>query len=133
MSRVLKSVPLLALAFWACRADGDLPPFYRTVAVPKERLASADARSRGRALYQKHCALCHGTEADGKGVRREGFPSQARDFTDPAWRHGTSPRRIFYAAREGVHGTAMPSWKALDESDTWDIVAWVLAAGERKS
>jgi mono/diheme cytochrome c family protein len=123
---------LLALTLSACRADGDLPPFYRTVGVPKQRLASADARSRGRALYQEHCALCHGTEADGKGVRREGFSSQPRDFTDPAWRNGTSPRRIFYAVREGVRGTAMPSWKALDESDTWDIVAWVLAAGERR-
>jgi mono/diheme cytochrome c family protein len=130
MSRLAKGLLLLALPLSACRADRDLPPAYRDLAIPKERLASAEARAHGRALYLEHCALCHGVNADGKGVRREGFSSQPRDFTDPNWRKTTSPRRVFYAVREGVAGTAMPSWKALDEKDCWDVTAYVLSVSE---
>jgi mono/diheme cytochrome c family protein len=130
MSRLAKRLLLLALPLSACRADGELPPTYRGLAVPKDRLASADARSHGRALFLEHCALCHGASADGKGVRSEGFSSQPRDFTDPNWRRATTPRRVFYAVREGVSGTAMPSWKALDEKDCWDVTAYVLSVSE---
>jgi mono/diheme cytochrome c family protein len=124
-------IPLLTLPLSACKADGDLPPPYGDIAVPKELVASPQARARGRALYLQHCALCHGEAADGRGVRREGFPTQPRDFTDPAWRRRTSPRRIFYAVREGVRGTAMPAWKALDEKDCWDLVAYLLSVSEK--
>jgi high-affinity iron transporter len=93
--------------------------------VPGERLASTQARERGRRLFLEHCALCHGVRADGHGVRREGLSSPPRDFTDPSVRRKTSPRRMFFAIREGVRGTAMPSWKALDEEQTWDVVAFL--------
>jgi high-affinity iron transporter len=98
--------------------------------VPEARLRSPEARERGRAHFEARCALCHGVRADGQGVRREGLSSRPRDFTDPAWRRGTSPRRVYFAIREGVAGTAMPSWKSLDEDDAWDLVAFLLAVGE---
>jgi high-affinity iron transporter len=93
--------------------------------VPGERLVSAEARERGRMLFLEHCALCHGAGADGRGVRREGLSSPPRDFTDPSVRRKSSPRRMYYEIREGVRGTAMPSWKALDEGQTWDLVAFL--------
>jgi high-affinity iron transporter len=101
--------------------------------VPEERLASAQARERGRALFAEHCALCHGERADGRGVRREGLSTRPRDFTDPAWRLRTSPRAVFVAIREGVPRTAMPSWKSLDSEQTWDLVAFLLSAGRAPS
>ena len=59
-----------ALAGWACNdPDRDLPPRYREVAVPQERLASAAAQERGRRLYLGNCALCHGEHVDGQGRR----------------------------------------------------------------
>jgi hypothetical protein len=36
---------------------------------------------------------------------------------------------VFYVIREGVHGTAMPSWKALPDDAIWDLVAYVLSVG----
>ena len=125
MSRWLTILSLMSLPLLACRADGDLPPSYRAIRVPGERLASTDARERGRRLFLEHCALCHGERADGFGVRREGLSSPPRDFTDPSLRRKTSPRRMFFEIREGVRGTAMPSWKALDEGQTWDLVAFL--------
>jgi len=125
MSRVQKLLFVLALVLSGCSPDRDLPPSYRDLAVPKERLASPEARERGRALYQQNCALCHGVEADGRGVRREGFSSPPRDFSDPDVRRRVSPRRMFFEIREGVRGTAMPSWKSLSEGETWDLVAYL--------
>ena len=111
-----------------CRGS-DLPPPYRDLAVPVERLASAEARQQGRALYLVSCALCHGERGDGNGVRQN-LSSHPRDFTDPAWRRRMTPRRVFYVIHEGVQGTAMPAWKALDEGETWDLVAYVLSLAE---
>lgn len=100
--------------------------------MPESRLRSPAARERGRRLYLEHCALCHGERADGRGVRREGLSSPPRDFTDPAWRQRTSPRRVFYTIREGSAGTAMAAWKSLDEGETWDLAAYLLAVSERR-
>jgi hypothetical protein len=44
-----------------------------------------------------------------------------------------TPRAIFFAVREGVSGTAMPSWKSLDEAEAWDLVAFLLSVGEPKA
>ena len=93
-------------------ATADLPEPYRSIAVPEERLRSAEARAHGRALFLQHCALCHGERADGRGVRQQALSTPPRDFTDPAWRARTSPRQVFHVIREGSPGTPMPAWKS---------------------
>jgi hypothetical protein len=55
--------------------------------------------------------------------------SAPRDFTSSGWRRSTSPRRVFFAIREGLAGTPMASWKALSEQDAWDMTAYVLSLG----
>jgi high-affinity iron transporter len=110
--------------------DSDLPREYRRIDVPTAQLASAEARAQGRTLFQQHCALCHGERGDGLGVRREGLTSPPRNFTDPAWRASTSPRRVFFAIREGLRGTPMPGWKSLTERDAWDMTAFLLSLGD---
>jgi mono/diheme cytochrome c family protein len=117
------------IALLACDG-GDLPAAYRDLEVPAERLASAEARTRGEVLYLKNCALCHGERGDGHG-RRRNLSSRPQDFTDPIWARQAEPRRVYVAVREGVAGTAMASWKALDEDETWDVVAYVLSFAGR--
>ena len=128
--RVITALLATLLVFSGCDDERDLPRDYRSLEVPQARLESAAARQRGRALFVEHCALCHGEHADGHGERREGFARPPRDFTSAAWRRGTAPRRVFFAIREGIRGTAMPAWKALDHEQTWDLVAYVLAVSE---
>jgi high-affinity iron transporter len=112
--------------------DSDLPRPYRRIEIPAAWMASSEAQRRGASLFQEHCALCHGERGDGRGIRREGLTSAPRDFTNPQWRASTSPRHVFYAIREGLHGTPMPSWKALSEQDGWALTAHVLSLGERR-
>jgi high-affinity iron transporter len=107
-----------------------LPPEYRGLEVPEIQLASIEARNNGRILYLENCALCHGTRADGHGVRRN-LSSRPQSFTDRAWRDRSSPRSVYFVIQEGVQGTAMPAWKNLDEDQTWDLVAYLLAIPER--
>ena len=119
---------LMSLVSPGCAdVDRDLPREYRRLDVPESRLDSLEARRRGGRLFQEYCALCHGENGDGRGVRREGLTSSPRDFTDASWRTSTSPRQVFFAIREGLRGTAMPSWKALSEADAWDMTAHVLS------
>jgi mono/diheme cytochrome c family protein len=123
-----------ALMVSSCRADPDrdLPAAYQEIRVPTERLRSSAALQHGRALFLERCALCHGIDANGKGVRREGLTSDPRDFTDVNWRRRFSPRRTFWTLREGKPGTAMPSWRALPDDDLWDLTAYVLSIAESK-
>lgn len=116
----------------SCSRDGDLPPAYRRLAVPTERLSSPEAAARGRRLYEKTCALCHGMRGDGHGPRREGLSKPPRDFTSVAWRSSASPRRVFFAIREGLHGTPMPAWRDLDDGEAWDLAAYVLSLSSPK-
>jgi len=98
--------------------------------LPEQQLASVAARARGRALFEQHCVLCHGVHADGHGVRREGLSSRPVDFTSLGWRQSASPRRLFHHLRDGVPGTAMPAWHIFSDSQTWDLVAYLLSVTE---
>ncbi len=118
-----------ALALLAC--EREVPAAYRSLPVPAARLADPTARERGAALFARYCALCHGERGDGHGERRAGLSSPPRDLTDSAWQSRTSPLRIFVALREGVPGTAMPSWAALSAEETWDLVAHVRSLAAR--
>ncbi len=122
MHRTWLAAPL-ALALSAC--ERDVPAAYRSVVVPVARLGDPAARQRGRELFARYCAICHGERGDGRGERRAGLSTTPRDLTDPTWQARTSSLRIFVALREGVPGTAMPSWAALSTDETWDLVAYV--------
>lgn len=128
MRRLWPGLAVLLLGLIDCRGN-NLPPEYRALEVPADRLVSSQARERGRALYLEHCALCHGEMADGKGVRRN-LSTRARSFRDHVWQNQTTPREIFFVIREGVQGTAMPAWKMLGDEETWDLVAYVHGVAE---
>ncbi len=126
--RWLPAALAISLTSTACRGiDSDLPSAYRRLPVPQARLRSADAQARGRALFAANCVLCHGERGDGHGRRASGFAKPPANFTDPAWRRGVTPRRVFFVIREGLRGTPMPAWGFLSEDETWDLAAYVLS------
>lgn len=112
-------------ASWGC--DGPGRDAYRGLRVPEATLGSSEARDRGRELFVRNCALCHGEAADGRGERRSALSTPAADFTSRSWRERATPRSTFVAIREGVRGTAMPAWRQFTDDEVWSLVAYLLA------
>ncbi|MDH3591629.1 MAG: c-type cytochrome, partial [Planctomycetota bacterium] len=90
------------------------------------------AIARGRELYTRHCAGCHGTRADGNGVVAMFFPHHPPrnflrgDFKFRSSRQGDPPtdQDLFRTIRVGAGGS-MPAWPQLSTPEIWDLVAYV--------
>ena len=93
-------------------------------------LRSPEARARGKALFHQNCALCHGENADGHGVRREGLSGKPADFTSAAWRASVTPEHVYDVIRDGKPGTSMPAWRSLGDQAVQDLTAYVLSVHE---
>jgi mono/diheme cytochrome c family protein len=75
------------------------------------------ARASGRALFQQHCASCHGDDGKGAGPAAVAFKVQPPDLTALSRQnHGKFPKdRVVQAIRgdrmQSAHGsTDMPVW-----------------------
>lgn len=89
-------------------------------------LSSRRAQQAGKALYGAHCAICHGDNGDGRGLRRAGLDPPPADLTLPPWSEEAAAGRTFVTVRNGVRGTAMPAWPLLNDEQTWQLVAYII-------
>lgn len=128
MKRMVATLILLALS--ACSTEERGGEKYNQVQVPVERIASDEARTRGREIYLDKCALCHGKDADGQGRRRKGLSSSPPNFQSNEWRQSVTPKDVFEVLSEGIRGTSMPAWPTLTDEQKWDVVAYVLSVAE---
>lgn len=116
------------LALWGCSST-EIPGEYRGLVAPEGLLASPEAQAAGAALFEQHCALCHGSRGDGRGERQM-LSTPARDLTDPHWRARVTPEDVFVTIREGRPRTPMAAWKFLSTEETWSLVAHILSLSE---
>lgn len=81
---------------------------------------------KGEALFNTHCAACHGTSGRGDG------PAAAALKPAPAnlVASGLTPYRVFNAASFGVPGTAMQGFSSLSPDERWDVAFYVLSIGK---
>ncbi len=96
----------------------------RRSVTPESSKADPAAVARGRELFAEHCAICHGSHADGHGLRSELDP-RPPDFTNPQWQATHRTEDVINSIRNGRRGTAMPSWRTLNEQDIRDLTAFV--------
>jgi mono/diheme cytochrome c family protein len=96
------------------------------------RLAAGAADDpQGRGLYRKHCVHCHGVSGDGNGPTARFLNPYPRDFRFGLFKFkSTSPdaakptrEDLRRTIREGINGTAMPSFKVLLKNDEIDALA----------
>jgi mono/diheme cytochrome c family protein len=77
--------------------------------------------ARGKALYERHCAACHGAEGKGDGYKLLG-PDPA-NFTSPSIK-GKSDADLLKTIHEGKPN--MPSWKVrLSDQQSRDVLAYI--------
>ena len=69
---------------------------------------------RGKELFSQHCALCHGAWGQG---------GAGPDLSNPAWQRGITDAELDRIMRQGIRGTAMPSFaEKLNEQDRADLI-----------
>lgn len=79
----------------------------------------------GKALYDQHCAKCHGE--DGKGQTKMGQKMNIKDWSDAKNQSTVTDEKIFKAVKEGVtegDKTLMKPAKDVSDDDIKAIVAY---------
>src|SRR3954463_14433498 len=80
---------------------------------------TAEGRQQGAALFQTHCAYCHGARGEG---------GRGADLTSGSYRHGGSDTELYATIRNGIPGTEMPTVRATDD-EIWKLVGFVKSIG----
>lgn len=91
----------------------------------KNPLQGTDAElSNGRALYQKNCASCHGT--DGKAQTPAALAMKVRptDLTGHAV-HGLTDGEIYWVITHGIKSSGMPNYAPkYTDQERWEITLY---------
>lgn len=95
--------------------------------APSALLTSREAQQAGACVYAANCIICHGVNGDGRGHRQEGMNPPPANLTLPPWSEEKGAGQTFLAIRNGVNGTAMPSWPTLSDQQIWDIAAYIIS------
>jgi len=120
-------------------------PLVLTMALPGSSLAQgvADARVapleegivlfRGKRVYDRACATCHGISGDGNGPSARYLDPRPRDFTSGIYKFRSTPTGQMPTTEDlndtvtsGIPRTFMPAWKdLLTEQERRDVVAYM--------
>lgn len=60
-----------------------------------------ESTEQGQAVYQRHCASCHGVDGKGKGPAASTLPAKPTDFTNPNFWSDNADRKIDDAVING--------------------------------
>ena len=93
--------------------------------MPAGLLSSREAEDAGRVIFAANCAICHGVNGDGRGLRREGMIPLPADLTRLSWSDEAEATRTYRVIKNGMPGSSMPSWPMLSDRQIWDVVAYV--------
>jgi cytochrome c oxidase cbb3-type subunit III len=92
----------------------------------------ADARTRGRKVYQHYCQICHGETGKGDGFNSGNLAQPPHDFTDVNFWRQTTDERVYYAVAQGGPSVGksvlMPAWgHTLTERQLRDVIVFIRA------
>lgn len=143
----LTGLPLVAAAGAAAQSDQGAPRWMANIArkqhvimhgVPapyntvRDQLPDTTSKlRRGGALFERHCAACHGWSGQGTGPDAFGLVPTPADLEWLARTpKGKSDPYIFWSIAEGGRsfGSDMPAFKgALSKRDIWSVTAYLRA------
>ncbi|MBI4358792.1 MAG: c-type cytochrome, partial [Candidatus Omnitrophica bacterium] len=100
------------------------------IRVPNKPPVSDESLARGRELFVKACASCHGPQGKGDGQQiiqdGLGYPLKPRDLTAGIFKGASSSEELYYRIAAGLPGSPMPSYSAaLTEEQIWDLIHYV--------
>ena len=88
---------------------------------------------KGKAVYEKWCAGCHGDTGGGDGAAAPAMLPRPRNFTGAVYKIRTTASGqlptdadLMRAIDEGLPGSAMPAWKGrLSDAERRDVIAYI--------
>lgn len=131
---------IVALGAVVCAGAAVLSVLPRTaVAQGGAAATSAPAAPRGKAVYEAHCAECHGLEGKGDGPAAFLLIPRPRDFSSARYKirsteTGSLPTDddLLRSIRQGLPGSAMPGWASvLPDEDIRAVAGYVKAFSPR--
>jgi copper transport protein len=94
--------------------------------------ATAASIAAGKRVFQRFCANCHGSNAQG-GPGNDLIPP-APDLTSKQFKHGSSDGEIFTTIKKGVPPDFnMAAWgeQGLKDQDIWNVVNYVRSLAKK--
>ena len=86
----------------------------------------------GKLVYQRYCLSCHGAQGNGQGEAAEYMSVKPRDYRQGTYKWRTTPSGslpldsdLEHTLLNGLYGTYMPTWRALDERSRRDVIAYI--------
>lgn len=99
---------------------------------------TAEAIARGRAVYTRRCAGCHGLRGDGNGPAATFLEPRPRNLVAGVFKFRTTPSGslptdgdLYRTLTRGVRWTAMPPWYQLPERDRLAVIAYIKTLSRR--
>jgi len=100
-----------------CALAAGLLPIVSVAALPGDR---------GKALFERHCAVCHGADGGADTPIGQLLRPRPRNFTDPVDMAHVTADRMYRSITEGRPGTAMAAWKqVLTEAEIGDVIDYI--------
>jgi cytochrome c oxidase cbb3-type subunit 2 len=91
------------------------------MAQGKLKSVSKEEFKKGKDVYDKYCAVCHGEEGDGYGELAHALYPKPRDFTKGQYKIRTNATGslptdadLIHVISVGIHGTSMIPWDILE-------------------
>lgn len=96
------------------------------------------ALEKGRLVYERHCAICHGPLGDGRGMAGMMLRAKPRDFRPGIFKFRSTPtgslptdEDLFQTISQGLRGTGMVAQDDLPEADRRAVIRYIKTFSER--
>lgn len=94
---------------------------------------------RGKAVYETHCATCHGLDGRGNGPSARQLHPRPRNLADGTFKFRSTPsgslptdEDLVHSIRFGMAGSMMPAWKGLlTDQQLEDVTAYLKTFSDR--
>ena len=105
------------------------------------RLSASDEKpaiEQGQLVYERNCAICHGTLGDGRGMAAMMLRTKPRDFRPGIFKFRSTPtgslptdEDLFQTISQGLRGTGMVTQDHLSEAERRAVVEYLKTYSER--
>jgi mono/diheme cytochrome c family protein len=100
--------------------------------VASARAADTGDVKTGKLVYERYCMSCHGAQGNGQGEAAEYMAIKPRDYRQGTYKWRSTPSGslpldsdLEHTLMNGLYGTYMPTWRALDDRSRRDVIAYI--------